>query len=313
MKRFLIILVVIIMTVSCSTATDDILIVTGSTGGTYYPLGNKIAEVLTDGTTDYVVSAYAGNASVQNSKMIGNEEVDMALVQSNVAYWATKGSKMFEEPVSNMRGIAVLYPEVIQIVARKDANITSVRDLVGKRVSIGKEGSGNYFDALTILSAYNIQLDDVDVSAQQSGEATEALISDSVDAVFITSGIPNGIIQEVASEIDITIIPLDEDMVVQISSKEPYLSRSIIEANTYKGVTENILTLETPALWVCKSDLDDDLIYEMTSIFWENHDIFNVVAESINAIQSDNILNGMSIELHPGAMKYYEEVLGEVD
>jgi TRAP transporter TAXI family solute receptor len=301
------------MTVGCSTATDDILIVTGSTGGTYYPLGNKIAEVLTDGTTDYVVSAYAGNASVQNSKMIGNEEVDMALVQSNVAYWATKGSKMFEEPVSNMRGIAVLYPEVIQIVARKDANITSVRDLVGKRVSIGKEGSGNYFDALTILSAYNIQLDDVDVSAQQSGEATEALISDSVDAVFITSGIPNGIIQEVASEIDITIIPLDEDMVVQISSKEPYLSRSIIEANTYKGVTENILTLETPALWVCKSDLDDDLIYEMTSIFWENHDIFNVVAESINAIQSDNILNGMSIELHPGAMKYYEEVLGEVD
>lgn len=314
MKKIVLLLIISLFLYSCSESAPILKLVTGSTGGNYYPLGNAIAETLSEQNDDYTINAYTGNASVKNTDLIGKHEADMALVQSNVAYWAYNGFGMFEdEPVTNIRGIASLYSEMIQVIVRKDSGIKSIIDLKNRNVSLGLPDSGNYFDALNILEAYNLNSDDFNLLEYSFSDAVKGMKNGLIDAVFFTSGIPTSSVIAMSGDIEIDIIEIDAEILFEMIEEDPYYSYGLIPSDTYRGITKDVNTLSTRALWLCDADMDEDIVYRITKDFWENRKDIQEATDIAKSVLIDDAIEGMSIPLHPGALKYYKEIGIEVD
>ena len=286
------------------------VISTGGTGGTYYPLGGILAQALSQAVPEVVVTSQAGNASVANCNLIRDKQVESAFVQSNVAYNAFNGLEQFKEkPVKNLRFIASLYPETIQIVARADSGIKTVKDIKGKRLVPGDRGSGTEVDALNVLGAYGYTYKDfssVDWLSFSGG--AQRLQDKQADVTFTTAGWPTAAITELAISTNIVLVPIDEAKIKDLTKKFPFYARIVIPKGTYKGQEKDVATITTMAQWVVGAEVPDDVVYKLTKALWESgaKKMAEAHAQGKN-VQPKTALAGMSIPLHPGAEKFYKE------
>ena len=301
-------LLVVTMFTACGEKKQFVSITTGGTGGTYYPIGGAIAQTLTDNIEGLTVNSQAGNASVANCNLIGTGETESALVQNNVAYWAYGGIGAFEgEAIDNLRGIASLYPEAIQIVALASSEITSIEDLVGKKVGVGEIGSGVHFDVANILAAHGMTEKDLKVDYLSFSEASQKLKDKQIDAAFVTAGYPTSSITDVNLARDIVIVPIAEAMIDKMIETSPFYAKTVIPAGTYTGIDVDVVTATTMAMWVVDENVDEDLVYEMTKTLWDNRMDIESAHEKGKVVTLDTALEGMGIPLHAGAEKYYKE------
>ncbi|MFH2132613.1 MAG: TAXI family TRAP transporter solute-binding subunit [bacterium] len=302
-------------------------IATGGTGGTYYPLGGVLAQALTTKVADVVITAQSGNASTANLNLIRSNNIESAFVQNNTAYQAYNGTEQFEgKPVKNVRGIASLYPEVIQIVTRKAAGINSVMDLKGKSVIPGDRGSGTAVDAENVLVAAGLSFDSFGSLDWLSFSGISQRMQDNqADAGFITAGIPTSSVMELISTTPIKILSLDEALISKIVKAHPFYAKVVIPPNTYPSQSEPVITIAVMAQWVCAAEVDEDLIYTLTKELWEpgfhvlrmkdgkpepapsGADIMAQAHAKGKDVTLATALDGMAIPLHPGAARYYRE------
>jgi len=296
---------VTVLFAACGTQKQFVSITTGGTGGTYYPVGGAIAQTLTDNIEGLTVNSQAGNASVANCNLISTGETESALVQNNVAFWAYEGIGAFEgDPITSLRGIASLYPEAIQIVALKESGITSVEDLVGKKVGVGEIGSGVHFDVGNILAAYGMSEDDLSADYLSFSEASQKLKDKQIDAAFVTAGYPTSSITDVNLAREIVIVPIDEAMIDKMIETSPFYAKTVIPAGTYTGLDKEVVTATTMAMWVVSADVDEDLVYNMTKTLWENRENIEAAHEKGKDVTLETALDGMGVPLHEGAEKY---------
>ncbi|MBU2646909.1 TAXI family TRAP transporter solute-binding subunit [bacterium] len=302
-------------------------IATGGTGGTYYPLGGVLAQALTTKVADVVITAQSGNASTANLNLIRSNNIESAFVQNNTAYQAYNGTEQFEgKPVKNVRGIASLYPEVIQIVTRKAAGINNVMDLKGKSVIPGDRGSGTAVDAENVLVAAGLSFDSFGSLDWLSFSGISQRMQDNqADAGFITAGIPTSSVMELISTTPIKILSLDEALISKIVKAHPFYAKVVIPPNTYPSQSEAVTTIAVMAQWVCAAEVDEDLIYTLTKELWEpgfhvlrmkdgkpepapsGADIMAQAHAKGKDVTLATALDGMAIPLHPGAARYYRE------
>ncbi len=220
----------------CTFAVTFLTIATGGTAGTYYPLGAAMADIWSKNIKNVNAAAQATGASVANVNLLKNKEVDVIFVQNDVAYYAYAGIELFkDQPVKQLRGMATLYPETIQIVALADKGINSVYDLKGKRVAVGAAGSGTEVNARHILLAAGITYNDIKVQYLSFAEAADNLKNENIDAAFVTAGHPTAAIIDVAAVKRITILPVDEKIIQTLQKNYPFYTKIIIPAGTYKG------------------------------------------------------------------------------
>jgi uncharacterized protein len=284
---------------------DFIGIATGGTGGTYYPLGGTFADIIGD-ETDYDSTASTSGASAENMASIKSGDIEVAFTQTDIASYATEGTEMFSDnKVENARGIGTLYPETIQIVTTTGSGIETVEDLKGKVVSVGEAGSGTLLNATQILEVYGLTLDDLSARNLSFDDSTTGIQDGTIDAAFITSGTPTGAVEGLAATQDVTIIPVSADKADELIEKYPYYAKDTISGGTYSKLDSDIETVAVRAMLVTSSEISEDVIYEVTKAIFENTDrISHAKGELISA---ENALEGMGIELHPGAAKYFEE------
>lgn len=286
-------------------------IATGGTGGTYYPLGGMLAQLLSNNVKDLVVTAQTGNASAANIALIGQGEVESAFVQNDVAYWAYTGTELDQfkgKPVKNIRHIAALYPEHIQLVATRASGIQSIRDLKGKRVVLGAPGSGTVADALAILKAYGMSANDVKADYLGFAEGAARMKDNQADAVFIVAGYPTAAIVDLATSAEIALVPIEDDMVKKITAESKFFAPATVPASTYRGQTQDVRTVAVMATWIADERVPADLVYQMTKALWEKRDVLEKVHAKGKEIRLETALAGMSIPLHSGAERYYREV-----
>ncbi len=284
------------------------VLATGGTGGTYYPLGGALAQLLSN-NTDIIVTAQTGNASVANCNLISKHQVEMAFVQNNVAYWAYTGTGLFKgkKPIRNLRAIASLYPETIQIVARADSGINSIYDLKGKRVVPGNAGSGTAIDAKNILTAAGLSFKDMHIDYLGFAQAAQRLADNQIDAAFVTAGYPTSSILQLAITTPIKIIPISGKLRAKILKNYKYYAKDTVPAGTYKGINKPVPTISAIAQWVVDSKLPANKVYEMTKALWQHRDILAKVHAKGKLITLDTALDGVAIPLHPGAKRFYKE------
>jgi TRAP transporter TAXI family solute receptor len=185
---------------------------TGGTAGTYYPLGGAMAEILKANIPGVNATAESTGASSANINMLNQGEIELALVQNDVSYYADLGIELFEEQgkIEGLRAIATLYPEVCQIITTKNTGITSVADFAGKKIAVGAAGSGVEANARQILAAYGLSYEDIKPQYLSFAEAAAGLKDGNIDAGFITAGTPTSAVLDLSAQNQVVLISIDD-------------------------------------------------------------------------------------------------------
>jgi len=290
-------------------ARKYVSIASGWVVGVYFPLAGAISRIAHEKLPDIKITVESSGASVANAKLIATGDADLAILQNDIAYYALNGTKpMFDKPVPNIRGVAALYPEHCQIHARKDAKISSVKDLKGKRVAVGPLGSGTEANAMQILEAYGLKFEDLGkVERLSAAESADYLKDGRIDAAFYTVGVGASAIVDTALMVDTMIVPIDGPQADALIKKYPFYAKDKVPAGIYKGVDKDVPTVAVLAILVAKAELEEDIVYRITKAMWENIGRIESAHAKGKEVKLEKALIGMPIPLHPGAQKFYKE------
>lgn len=290
--------------------TNRLAVATGGTAGVYFPLGGAFANIVTDNVPNTTANAESTGASVVNVNLLNNGEVDFAMVQNDIAYYAYNGEEMFSDndPLTELRGLASLYPEVIQIVVNDSADIDTVEDLVGARVAVGAPGSGAEANARQILEAHGITYDDISADFLSFAEAADALKDGNVDAAFVTAGTPTAAVTDVSTTHRVKILSIADDVADSLIEEFPFYDKVTIPADTYRNQDSDVETVTVLAMLAVRAGLEEELVYEITKALFENLDDFSAAHARGGNLSLESATGGMSLDLHPGAARYYEEM-----
>ncbi|MCI5836342.1 MAG: TAXI family TRAP transporter solute-binding subunit [Veillonellaceae bacterium] len=281
---------------------------TGGTAGTYYPLGGAMAEILNKNLPNMNATAQSTGASVANVNMLKDGSIDLALIQNDIAYYAANGTEMFAgKPVTNLRGVATLYPETIQLITLQATGIQSVSDLRGKRVAVGAAGSGTDANARQILETFGLTYDDIDVRYLSFGEAAGALKDGNVDAAFVTAGFPTAAVQDIAVTNPIALIPVTGAEQEDLLAKYPYYTAITIPGGTYNGVDTDTPSVSVRAMIAATDKLSPELGYDVTKTIYSHLDRLAAAHAVGKMITKESAQDGMSIEMNAGAAKFFDE------
>ncbi|MDO4647374.1 MAG: TAXI family TRAP transporter solute-binding subunit [Eubacteriales bacterium] len=291
----------------CSQGSTRMMFGTGGTAGTYYSYGGVIAQYM--GTyADAKVTAVSTGGSKVNIQSIQDGDFQLGFTQSDVMAYAWSGTKSFEQDgaTHDFRVLGGLYDETVQLITM-DEDIDSVDDLKGKSVSIGQAGSGVYFNAVDVLSAAGITLDDIHPQYQSFEDSKESLKDGKIDAAFIVAGAPTTAITELATTNGVYLVNIDGDLREDILNSCPYYSALQIPADTYPGQPDPVETITVKATVVVAASADEDLVYNLTAAIFDHADEIakeNAKGAELNA---ENAVKGMAAPFHKGAAKYYAE------
>lgn len=296
---------------------------TGPTGETLFTFGGLIANAISNppgsrdcdkggscGVPGLVAVAKSTDGSIANIEAIRARRLDAALVQADIAYWAFHGTGIYKGKgaVQNLRAIAMLYPESLHLVARRDAHIGSVRDLRGKRVSFGDKDSAELVHGRMLLGAWGVPEAQVKLATLKPGPAADALAAGKLDAMLVIDGFPVPLIGDLAQRADIVLVPLAGAEADRLREHYPFLSASVVPGGTYRGIAADTASLDVGMLLVTGAEQPHDLIYGVTRALWhpstrtllaEGHPRGRLVDLSAAA------LDRVGLQLHGGAQAYY--------
>ena len=307
MKKILSLLMAVMMmatVLSGCGGKKELTFTTGSETGTYYGFGTVLAGQISDRTKS-TVTAIVGKGSKANIELMDVGDAQLGLVQSDVMSYAYEGTNLFAEKgkINSFSTVAALYMEQVQIVTL-DPNIKSVADLKGKTVSVGESGSGVYFNAIDVLAAYDLTLDDIKPTYQSFGDSTEALQDGKIDAGFIVAGAPTNAITSLATTRDVYLVELDDVHIEKLKAASPYYSKNVIPASAY-GLEKDATTVAVGAVIVARNDVKDDDVYNVVSGIFESVD--TLAHDKKNELSLDFAASVTSVPYHPGAAKYFAE------
>ncbi|MCM3711215.1 TAXI family TRAP transporter solute-binding subunit [Sporosarcina luteola] len=283
---------------------DYLSVLTGGTQGTYYALGGALADIISQ-ETGVKTTAEVSQASAANMTALKDGGAEIAFVQTDIAYYASKGEMMFDgEVIDNVSAIGALYPETVQLVTLEKNGIKSFEDLKGKKVSVGAPGSGTYANAEQLLEIHGLSMKDIQPQDLDFGESQESLQAGQIDAAFITAGTPTGAVEALNASAQVYIVPVTDEKADELISKYQYYAKEVIPAGTY-GIKEDTPTVSVGAMLIIQNDVPEDLAYEITKAIYDNASKLTHPKGAL--IKAETGLDGIGIPVHPGAQKYFDE------
>lgn len=286
--------------------TGSFFMGTGSATGNYYSFGSALTSVV-NRVTGANITVNSTGGSTENARLLGAKDQEFALIQSDVFNYAQTGIELFDgTPVTNFKAITACYPEMVQIVVRKDANINSVTDLAGKNVCVGAVGSGYEVAARQILSAYNMSYDDINETFADQATAKNGIQDGTFDAMFLCSGYPNGNVTELSLTGKIDLLSIDQEHLDVLLKDYPFYSTFKTETDEY-NLGHEVTSVAVKCMIVCLDTFSDDEIYALTKAIYENMADIREINGKANYMTLESALDGIPSNLHPGARRYYEE------
>lgn len=292
-----------------AVAQEQLSIATGGTGGVYYPMGGGLAEVINNHIDGFAATAEVTGASVENMGLVATGDADLAIGLADTVAQAYSGTGRFDgQQLPMIRALASLYANVIHIVALEGSGVTSLADLSGKRVSVGAPGSGTEVNANAILEANGLSYDDIDEQRLNFNETADALANGDIDAGFWSVGAPTSSLLNLATTQDIVIFALSEAELEASMAADSNFAMTTLPGGSYTGVDEDIAVLGIPNVLTVSSEMGDDIAYEITKAMFENIAELQAVHPAANETTVEFTLSATPVPLHPGAVRYYEEI-----
>ena len=294
-------------------AAQQLSIATGGTGGTYYPLGGGLAEMINNHIEGASAVAEVTGASVENMGLVWRGDSDLALALADTVYQAHYGTGDFEgRQLDNIRALASVYPNAVQLVTLADSGVESLQDLKDRRVSVGAPGSGTELNARALLEANGISYDDFTPQRLNFNETADAIRDGDIDAGFWSVGPPTSSILNLATTRDIRLVALSDEEVANAREAEPVFAPYSLRADLYEGMDEAVQTIGIPNVLAVSSELDDDMAYEIPKLLFERTDELIAVHPAANDTTVEFSIDSTPIPFHAGALRYYDEIGAEV-
>lgn len=296
-----------------AAAEQQLSIATGGTGGTYYPYGGGLAELINQHLDGYDAVAEVTGASVENMGLVWRGDSDVALALADTVYQAYNGTDDFEgRQLENIRALASIYPNALQLVTPEGAEIESLADLEGMRVSVGAPGSGTELNVRALFEANGMSFEDIDAQRLNFNETADALRDGDILAGFWSVGPPTSSILNLATTRDVTLVSLSEEEINNVLEEVPVFAPYELRAGLYEGMDEAVQTIGIPNVLVASSEMDDEVAYQITKLLFEHTDELIDIHPAANDTTVEFSVNSTPIPFHAGALRYYEEVGAEV-
>lgn len=286
---------------------------TGGVTGVYYPAGGAICRLVNMDRKEHGIrcSVESTGGSVYNLNAIRQNELDLAVAQSDWQYHAYNGTSKFKEdgPNKDLRAVFSLHPEPFTVVASKGSGIKNFEDLAGKRVSVGNPGSGQRATAEVLMDEMGWTMDKFSLAAElKAAEQSQALCDGNIDAFFYTVGHPSGAIKEATTSCDSVLVNVNNDSAKKLIDDNPYYRKAVIPGGMYRGSDNDVTTFGVAATFVSSTDVPDKVVYEVVKAVFENFDSFKRLHPAFaNLKKEEMVADALSAPLHPGAAKYYKE------
>jgi len=303
------------MAVSVVLAPTPVTLASGVPGGIYHPVGNALCRIFNlnlagDGATRPCV-AVNSDGSVANVRRLDSGETTFALSQTDVAYAAFHGVGPFVAtgPDRKLRLAIGLYPEAFTVLARADSGIVAFQDLRGKRVGIGKNGSGSSFTLDVVLGAYGWTMSDHERMLELGpAEQNQALCGDRIDAIMFDAGHPNGLIQEATTGCQARLARVAGPPIDRLLATHPYYIATVIPGGMYAGNPDDVTTIGTRAVLLTSIEQPDAVVYAMVKAVFDNFADFRRLHPALASLAiKDMVPSAAVVPIHPGALRYYRE------
>jgi len=289
-------------------AQQFINVLTGGTSGVYYPLGVALSELYAEGIAGSRTQVQATRASVENLNLLaqGRGEIAFALGDAVQLAWEGNTEAGYQRPLTELRAIAAIYPNSIQIVADASTGATTLADLRGATMSVGAPSSGTELNARAIFAAAGMSYEDLGrVEYLPFAESGELIKNRQLQSTLASAGLGVAFIRDLSATHEITLVAIPEEVVAAVGA--PFVP-AVIPAGTYDGQTADVPTAAVGNFFVTHDGVSEETVYQMTKLLFENLTALEASHKAAASIKLDNALDGMPIPLHPGAERYYREI-----
>ncbi|MQM39962.1 hypothetical protein KBTX_04002 [wastewater metagenome] len=295
---------------SSSSEPVNLIFGTGGTSGTYYPIGGALKGVFEASDKIGDVQVVSTGASVQNINNIEDGTNQIAIVMSDVAYDAINGQNQFDGRKADIRSIAGLYPNVVQVVATASSDIHSIADMKGKRIGVGKVGSGVEQSAKKVLESAGLSYDDLGrVSHTGYADSVTEMSNGNLDAAFFTSGVPNSSITGLMQNTEVNFVNVDGDTADKLLEKYPYYESYEIPANAPEryDLEQAVNTVSIRNLLIVPGSMDDDVAHELARRFYDYLGTDKVSISALKQFDRDSMDRNLVVPVADGAQAFYDE------
>jgi uncharacterized protein len=291
-------------------AAENLTIASGKAGGTWYPMGGAIADIIQNNITGYNMAVMQGTG---DANIIG---VDKKMYTLGISFSfanadAYEGKAQFKSPMTNIAGLAALYPSPLQIVVRGDSDIKTIEDLKGKRIAPGLKGTSGEVLMQDILKVHGLGYSDMKkVEHLAYADAAMQMKDGHIDAFMPFTTVPAPVIQDTAISISggVRILGLSEEKFAELKKINEGYAPLTVSAGVYKGHEADALCVGSNNVVICQKSLSDDLVYSMVKALIENKEKFASVHKVVETWSPEFAVKDIGVPLHPGAVKYYREI-----
>ena len=303
----LIMVALIPMATPAAARTTFISIGTGGTGGIYYPYGGGVAEIWSKYVPGVKAVAEVTGASVENVKLADKGETVVGEVMGDVAVAGFEGTSKFKGKKNKILGMAIMYPNLLQVVTLKSSGITNLEQVKGRKISTGSPGSGTNFMAEAVLKSLGIGKADYEDSRLSFTETANALRDGTIDVGFWSVGPGTSSILDLATTHDIRILGVTPEQTQKILAANDTYSSVDLAGGVYRGVDQPVPTIGVWNVMICQSTLDTDMVYNLVKALYEHNDYLLKIHPSASYTTPENAVKYSPIPLHPGTIKYLKE------
>ncbi|MDG1209543.1 MAG: TAXI family TRAP transporter solute-binding subunit [Paracoccaceae bacterium] len=301
-----------VMAVAPAQADTFVRMVSGPSGGSWYPLGAKIMQVMEE-NIDGISTSNTSGGGISNVLAVAGGDAEVGFSYAHTTANGYNGVGKFNSKQEDVRHFATLYGSMFQVAVREDSDIKTFADMKDKNISPGKaKWTGTAF-AESILGHYGITFDSIRANGGTVHHVgyTEsvALMKDGhIDVFMAATNMPQASFLELEQSPGIRFIGLPKDDQAAIIAANPGYLEGTMPAGVYQSVTEDTHSMGIVVNMVVSKDLPDDLVYNMCKVFWANHGTFAEVKSVWNRVEQAKALDGVAIPVHPGAQKCYDEL-----
>lgn len=321
MKNSFSVILVIMLACSCifangteekpTTSNKEVRLVVGSgpIGGAFYPIAGGVAAIINQYCDGVSATVQVTAGGVENTRLVGLGELDIALSSAQQCYDAVSDSGIFAGEGLNIKILGTMHATVCQIITLADSGIMNVQDLKGKKVAIGEAGGGAEQQFKEMIAALGWTEKDVNMVYLPYDQAMDQLGDGLIDAGCVYSGLPAAAVTNLASRRSVRLVNVDPSVQKKWeSSVEPFLSTfSTYPVGTYAGMDAEATTAVQRIQLSCKADLDEEVCYKITKALYDHLDELYTYHASAKSVVKEDSAKVVGADIAEGSLRYFKE------
>lgn len=296
------------------------VLTTGTTGGTYYPVGVALSTLVTaEQESAFALTAISSAGSMENIKLLRDNQAQFGMILGIFAAWAWDGEGPIRNPQTHLRSISAMWPNVEHFILLSElvtnGTISDLDNLDGERFVLGMRNSGAEQTGAFILDSLGIDYSNKFNLAYMGYGATASAMQDgNIVGMNIPAGAPVTAITQAYAQLAerMTILNFSVEEMTAINQQYPLWDFYDLAPGTYPYQEEVITTASSSNVLVVREDVSDEIVYQFTKLLWNNLAILQEIHSATREMALEDSLKGIAMPLHPGALRYYREQQVEI-